>query len=66
MIYPTVVVRTKIHAVNDKKTCLCGLTFNENLHLKQKQLLKKIQFKDINSISCKKCRSELRELEKNK
>jgi hypothetical protein len=63
MIYPTVLVRTKIHAVKDEITCLCGTIHNRKIPRNKKKLLKKIQFKDTCSISCKKCMTALQETE---
>lgn len=64
MIYPTVVIKKKVHAVCDETTCLCGAIYNKEFLEKRKDLLKRIQFKKISSINCRKCKSLLLKLVK--
>lgn len=64
MIYPTVVMKKKVHAVCDETTCLCGAIYNKEFPEKRKDFLKQIQFKKIASINCRKCKSVLSKSEK--
>lgn len=61
MIYPTVKIIYKIHAVKDEHSCLCGTVYRQSIPKNNKDLFKPIEFKKIQAINCKSCKKALLE-----
>ncbi len=60
MFYPTMECNKGIiHAVHDEVSCMCGESYP--IH-KQKDILRTIQFRNVNTIDCKGCIAELRKM----
>lgn len=62
MIYPTVKVNEKIHAVKNEMSCMCGTKYRTEVPKKQKDLYRPIHFSKVENIDCKRCKTMLRRM----
>ncbi|RIW38930.1 hypothetical protein D3H55_00840 [Bacillus salacetis] len=63
MLFPTVSseVFNKIHAIRDKESTECGYKYS-HFYESKKRMLKDIRFREINEITCPKCKDTVRYL----
>jgi hypothetical protein len=65
MIYPTVTCKKgKVHAVWNENDCICGVRHWDQTLNNPKELYRSILFRDIDLISCRKCKLGLKRLDK--
>jgi hypothetical protein len=66
MIYPTIKVNEKVHAVKSEMTCMCGLKYRADIPKKSKDIFKPIHFSKVENINCKRCKTVLGRIDSSK